>query len=70
MRRHRALRQNPGLVWLQTTTTGDYVPALHVRCPGGERAVRFRSSSRVGYGDMGVNRARMERVAAEWVKGA
>ena len=41
VRRHRALRQHPGLVWLQTATTGDYVPALHVRCSGGKRAVRF-----------------------------
>lgn len=28
--------------------------------------VRFRSASRVGRGDMGVNRARMEAIAAQW----
>jgi uncharacterized protein (DUF1499 family) len=28
--------------------------------------VHYRSASRVGYGDMGVNRARVDAIAAEW----
>jgi uncharacterized protein (DUF1499 family) len=31
--------------------------------------IHFRSSSRVGYGDMGVNRARMDAIAAAWAQG-
>ena len=31
--------------------------------------VTFRSASRVGYGDMGVNRARMDEIAAAWARG-
>lgn len=32
--------------------------------------VEYRSASRVGYGDMGANRARVEAIAAAWTAGA
>jgi uncharacterized protein (DUF1499 family) len=32
------------------------------------RVIHFRSASRVGYSDMGVNRKRIERIRAEWEK--
>lgn len=40
VRRHRSLRQRGDLVWLKTASE-EYVPALHVRRPSGQRAVRF-----------------------------
>ncbi|HNH48666.1 MAG TPA: DUF1499 domain-containing protein [Myxococcota bacterium] len=36
----------------------------------GQNMIHLRSASRVGYGDMGVNRARMEAIAAAWSAGA
>jgi uncharacterized protein (DUF1499 family) len=41
-----------------------YVDDLHVVFRDGQ--VHYRSASRVGYGDMGVNRARVDAIAAEW----
>ena len=32
----------------------------------GQNLIHLRSASRVGYGDIGVNRARMEAIAAAW----
>lgn len=36
----------------------------------GQNMIHLRSASRVGRGDMGVNRARMEAIAAAWSTGA
>ena len=38
-----------------------FVDDLEVRVDAGERLVHIRSASRVGYGDAGVNRKRVER---------
>ena len=69
--RERARRVSGGHLYVHMTATVGafrFLDDIEFSLRRGERAVRFRSSSRVGYGDMGVNRARMERVAAEWVK--
>ena len=69
--RERARRVSGGALYVHMTATVGafrFLDDIEFSLRRGESAVRFRSSSRVGYGDMGVNRARMERVAAEWVK--
>jgi uncharacterized protein (DUF1499 family) len=43
-----------------------FVDDVEVVVDGSARVVRFRSASRVGRGDMGVNRARMERFTARF----
>ncbi|HEX6042748.1 DUF1499 domain-containing protein [Longimicrobium sp.] len=43
-----------------------FVDDVEVVVDGPARVIRFRSASRVGRGDMGVNRARMERFAARF----
>ncbi len=46
----------------------DDVHVVFVPAEGGGR-VEYRSASRVGRGDMGVNRARMDAIAAAWAEG-
>lgn len=47
-----------------------FVDDVHVRIDAGARMLHVRSASRVGYGDMGVNRKRatalMQALAAAW----
>lgn len=43
-----------------------FVDDVHIVFRDG--VVHYRSASRVGHGDMGVNRERMEAIGAEWKK--
>jgi len=49
----------------------DDVDLVFVAGEGGEGGrIEYRSASRVGHGDMGVNRARMDDLAARWAAAA
>ena len=60
--RTRIVLEQPGYLRAEARSrVFRFVDDVEVVIDGGARLVRFRSASRVGRGDFGVNRARMER---------
>jgi uncharacterized protein (DUF1499 family) len=63
-------RSDTGLHATQTTRVFRFVDDLHVQVDAGARLVHVRSASRLGYGDMGVNRKRvthlLQALATAW----
>ena len=45
-----------------------YTDDVEFRIDGAENVIHFRSASRVGHSDLGVNRRRMQRLAAQFQK--
>lgn len=50
------------------TPSGLYTDDVDVLLVPGEGVIHVRSSSRIGYGDMGVNRARIEQLRQAWAQ--
>lgn len=59
------ITEKPGyLLFTFTSATFGYVDDVEMELADGK--IQVRSASRVGYGDMGVNRKRMDTIAAAW----
>lgn len=59
--RVRIINQKPGYLWAEIRSfTFRFIDDVEVYIPEGVREVHFRSASRAGFGDMGVNRRRYE----------
>ena len=57
--------ERPGYLWFSfTSATMGFVDDVEMEF--GDGKIQVRSASRVGYGDMGVNRKRMDAIAAGW----
>ena len=60
--RTRIVLEQPGYLRAEARSrVFRFVDDVEVVVDGGARVIRFRSASRVGHSDLGVNRARMER---------
>jgi uncharacterized protein (DUF1499 family) len=65
--RTKVLEIRPGYVHaIQRSAVFGFIDDLECVLPEDERFVHVRSASRVGYYDFGVNRARVERLRAEF----
>lgn len=51
-----------------TTKWMRYTDDVELRLDEGAGVIHIRSASRVGYGDMGVNRARAAEIARRWAE--
>ena len=53
----------PGYVWVEFRTPGfGFIDDVEFRLAGEERLIHFRSASRIGRSDFGVNRKRLQRI--------
>jgi uncharacterized protein (DUF1499 family) len=61
--RTRIVGSEPGYLWVEFRTWAlGFIDDVEFRFAGEERLIHFRSASRLGHSDLGVNRKRMERV--------
>ncbi len=56
----------PGYIHAEATSRLGFVDDVEFAFDEAEGLLHFRSASRLGYGDMGVNRARMEEIGARF----
>ncbi|MCS1351419.1 DUF1499 domain-containing protein [Mechercharimyces sp. CAU 1602] len=69
MKRMEIITHQQGYVHVESTSLlMRYVDDLEFYFDDDTKVIHFRSASRVGYSDMGVNRKRMESIRAEFVK--
>jgi uncharacterized protein (DUF1499 family) len=61
--RTRVVASEPGYLWVEFRTWClGFIDDVEFRFADEERLIHFRSASRLGHSDLGVNRKRMERV--------
>jgi uncharacterized protein (DUF1499 family) len=65
-RAERVARHESTLDFVFTTRLFRWKDDVRFVVDGDRGVIHFRSASRTGYGDMGVNRKRMEAVRAAW----
>jgi uncharacterized protein (DUF1499 family) len=65
----RIVSEEPGRIVAESRTpVFRFVDDLDLRIDAGERLIHFRSASRLGFWDLGVNRRRMERLRRRFAR--
>jgi uncharacterized protein (DUF1499 family) len=65
MERTTIVESEPGYIWAEFRTPGfGFIDDVEFQFDEDEEVIHFRSASRLGYSDLGVNRKRMEALRA------
>lgn len=67
LRRTALISEEPGYLHFSFTTWPiPFVDDVEFLIDSAQKQIHFRSASRVGYSDLGANRARMKKVTSRW----